>query len=189
MGCSNSNISEADKLTLFRRKLVGQTESNKARLNILNQKLIKIQMEISQLECDIRQNYMRMSEIEQKNKARKIAELKKDEIRQKKQVNQLTILNDTMNNNLNMMDIKIEEYRNAKSIEEANSILNDIYKMDFGKTYSKNVDTLYKIKQQDEENMRALEAGNNLYLNDNENMVESPDDILNNLLRQGPAPI
>ena len=77
MGCSNSNISEADKLTIFRRKLVGQTESNKSRLNILNQRLTKIQMEIRQLEFDIRQNYMTMSEIEQKNKARKIAELKR----------------------------------------------------------------------------------------------------------------
>ena len=189
MGCSNNNVSEEDKLFSFKRKLISQTESNKTKLNILNQKLTKIQMEIRQLESDIRLNNTGMNEIELKNKAKKIAELKKDEIRQQKEVKNLTILNDTMKNNLQMMESKIEEYRNAKSIEEANSILKDIYKMDFHKTYSKNVDILMKNKQQNDDNMRVLEAGNNLYLSDNGNMVESPDDILNNLLRQGPAPV
>ncbi len=187
MGCSSSN--EEDKLSSFKRKLISQIEFNKTKLNIANQRLTKIQMEISQLETDIRLNHTEMSEIEQKNKARKIAELKKDEIRQKNIVNNLTTLNDTMKNNLQMMEMKIEEYRNAKSIEEANSILNQIYKMDFGKTYNKNVETLLKVKQQDDDNMRGLEAGNKLYLSGNGNIVESPEDILNNLLRQGPAPV
>ena len=35
-----------------------------------------------------------------------------------------------------MMELKIEEYRNAKNMDEANSILNDIYKMNFNKIYS-----------------------------------------------------
>ena len=63
MGCSNNNVSEEDKLFLFKRKLISQTESNKTKLNILNQKLTKIQMEIRQLESDIRLNNTGMNEI------------------------------------------------------------------------------------------------------------------------------
>ena len=187
MGCSQA--SEEDKISSMKRKLEGVIYKNDSELKIKETELAKLEMKIVQYESDIVQNQFILNELELKRKARDLAEVKKDKIRKERERNQLAVFNDTMKNNLQMMESKIQEYRNAKSIEEANSILNDIYKMDFSKTYNKNIDGLLKCKQQNEENMRILEAGNNLYLNDNDNRVESPDEILNNLRRRGPAPV
>ena len=185
MGCSNAT--EEEKIISKKRKLENIINENESKLKQKDAEVTKLDMKIVQLESDIVQNQFILNEIELKNKARIIAELKKDKIRKDKERNNLNILNETMKNNLQMMESKIEEYRNAKSIEEANSILKDIYNMNFGKSYKNNVKSLLQNKQQNEENMRVLEDGNKLYLNDNNNMVESPDDILNNLIKREPA--
>ena len=179
MGCSNPN--EEESINAMRNKLNLIISKNNSKYNTLNQQLTKLDMEISQLESDIVQNQFILSEEELKSKARILAEKKKDRIRKDKEIKHLVTLNDTMKNNLNMIELKIEEYRNAKSIEEANQLMNSI-KMDFNKIFSNNVNNLLKQKQKDEENMRVLEQGNQLYLNDKDNMVEDPDDILKNLI-------
>ena len=185
MGCSN--VTEEEKIISKKRKLETIINENESNLKQKDAEVTKLDMKIVQLESDIVQNQFILSEIELKNKARIIAELKKDKIRKDKERNNLNILNETMKNNLQMMELKIEEYRNAKSIEEANSLLKDIYNMNFSKSYKNNVKSLLQNKQQNEENMRVLEDGNKLYLNDNNNKVESPDDILNNLIKREPA--
>ena len=171
----------------MKRKLDNIIRENESKLKQKESELTNIDMKIVQLESDIVQNQYILNEFELKNKAKMLAELKKDKIRKDRERKYLYNLNETQKNNLQMMELKIEEYHNAKNMDEANSILNDIYKMNFNKIYNNNVNGLIKAKQQNEENMRILEAGNNLYLNDNENMVESPDDILNRLKRRGPA--
>ena len=185
MGCSNA--SEEGKIMSMKRKLDNIIRENESKLKQKESELTNIDMKIVQLESDIVQNQYILNEFELKNKAKMLAELKKDKIRKDRERKYLYNLNETQKNNLQMMELKIEEYHNAKNMDEANSILNDIYKMNFNKIYNNNVNGLIKAKQQNEENMRILEAGNNLYLNDNENMVESPDDILNRLKRRGPA--
>ena len=62
--------------------------------------------------------------------------------------------------------------------------------MDFSKTYDNNSNNLLKLKQQENEDIAILENGNRQYLNDGGNEVQSPADILNNLIGQRPpAPL
>ncbi len=187
MGASSS---KEEILLSTKRRLFGQIENNKIKLKLMNDELTKMEMKIELGESDIVQNQFVLSDVELKSKARIISEIKKDKARKEKSIQKLSILNEAMKNNLEMLEIKIQEYRAAKSIKEANSIFKDIEKMDFSKTYDKNTTNLLKLKQQNNENMANLEIGNKQYLNDGDNVVESPEDILNNLIGQGrPAPV
>ena len=187
MGASSS---KEEKLQSIKRRLFGQIEFNKAKLKLMYNELTNIEMKIEITESDIVQNQFVLSELELKNKARILAEIKKDKVRTEKSIQKLSTLNETMKNNLDILEIKIQEYRAVKSIKEANSIFNDIEKMDFSKTYDNNSNNLLKLKQQENEDMAILENGNRQYLNDGGNEVQSPADILNNLIGQRrPAPL
>ena len=188
--CGNKTNSKEEKLRELKIQLATQIQINDIKENNLKRSLTKIKMEIEQLEYDIKENNTGLSEIEQKNKKKKIAELKNDQIRKERELKHSTILNETMKNNLTMMEMKIEEYHNAKSIEEANAILKQIYSKDFRSIYKKNNENLNKIKLQDEKNMKELEDANKQFLEDNEHPVQSPEEILNNLIysKNVPAP-
>ena len=188
--CGNKTNSKEEKLRELKIQLATQIQINDIKENNLKRSLTKIKMEIEQLEYDIKENNTGLSEIEQKNKKKKIAELKNDQIRKERESKHSTILNETMKNNLTMMEMKIEEYHNAKSIEESNAILKQIYSMDFRSIYKKNNENLNKIKLQDEKNMKELEDANKQFLEDNEHPVQSPEEILNNLIysKNVPAP-
>ena len=188
--CGNKTNSKEEKLRELKIQLATQIQINDIKENNLKRSLTKIKMEIEQLEYDIKENNTGLSEIEQKNKKKKIAELKNDQIRKERELKHSTILNETMKNNLTMMEMKIEEYHNAKSIEESNAILKQIYSMDFRSIYKKNNENLNKIKLQDEKNMKELEDANKQFLEDNEHPVQSPEEILNNLIysKNVPAP-
>ena len=187
MGASSS---KEEKLQSIKRKLLFQVEYNKNKLKLMNDELTKMEMKIEIGEADIAQNQFVLSEIELNSKARMLSEIKKDKARKEKSIQKLSNLNEAMKNNLEMLEIKIQEYRAAQSIKEANSIFKDIEKMDFSKTYDNNANNLLKHKQQDNEIMANLEIGNKQYLNDGDNEVESPEDILNRLIGQGkPAPV
>ena len=188
--CGNKTNSKEEKLRELKIQLATQIQINDIKENNLKRSLTKIKMEIEQLEYDIKENNTGLSEIEQKNKKKKIAELKNDQIRKERELKHSTILNETMKNNLTMMEMKIEEYHNAKSIEESNAILKQIYSMDFRSIYKKNNENLNKIKLQDEKNMKELEEANKQFLEDNEHPVQSPEEILNNLIysKNVPAP-
>ena len=186
MGPSSS---KEEKLFSIKRRLFGQIEINKAKLKLMNDELVKIEMKIEIAESDIVQNQYVLSELELKNKARIVSELKMDKLRKEKSIQKLSTLNKTMKNNLDILEIKIQEYRAAKCVKEANSIFKDIEKMDFSKTYENNINNLLKFKHQDNEDMAILENGNKQYLNDGDSEVQSPEDILNNLIGQRrPAP-
>ena len=187
MGASSS---KEEKLYSIKRRLFGQIELNKSKLKLMNNELVKIEMKIEIAESDIVQNQFVLSELELKNKARIVAEIKKDKLRKEKSIQKLSTLNEIMKNNLEILEIKIQEYRAAKCIKEANSIFKDIEEMDFSKTYDNNINNLLKLKNQDIGDMAILENGNKQYLNDGDNEVQSPEDILNNLIGQGrPAPL
>ena len=171
----------------IKRKLKIQVMDNEIKIKYKNKCLVDLGIEIKNLESNIIQNQFTLSEIELKSKARLIAEKKKDILRKEKEINNLTILNDTMKNNLEFIEGKIQEYKNAENIEEANEILKQVYKMDFRKTYNDNANFLLKNKERDETNMKDLEMGNNLYLSSNNEKVESADDILKRLINK-PSP-
>jgi len=168
----------------IKRKLKIQIMDNEIKTKYKNECLVKLEMEIQNLESDIIQNHYSLSNIGLKSKARLISEKKKDLIRKEKEVNNMTALNDPMKNNLEFIERKIQEYKNAENIEEANAIFKLIYKMDFSKTYNDNANYLLKNKERDQANMRDLEMGNNLYLSSNDEKVESADDILKRLLNK-----
>ena len=183
MGCASQN-KEYDKMEEIKRKLKIQVMDNEIKIKYKNKCLVDFGMEIQNLESNIIQNQFTLSDIELKSKARLIAEKKKDIIRKEKEINNLTILNDIMKNNLEFIEGKIQEYKNAENIEEAKAILNQVYKMDFRKAYNNNVNYLLKNKERDEINMKDLEMGNNLYLSNNDEKVENADDILKRLINK-----
>ena len=183
MGCSSPN-DEYEKMEEIKRKLKIQIMNNEINLKYKNEYLINLGKEIQKLESYIIKNQNNLSKVELTSKARLIAEKKKDVIRKEKEINSLTVLNDTQKNNLGFIEGKIEEYKNAANIEEANAILKQVNQMDFNKAYNDNANYLLKNKERDEINIRDLEIGNNLYIGNNDEKVENADDILQRLLNK-----
>ena len=86
MGASSS---KEEKLQSIKRRLFGQIEFNKAKLKLMYNELTNIEMKIEITESDIVQNQFVLSELELKNKARILAEIKKDKVRTEKSIQKL----------------------------------------------------------------------------------------------------
>jgi hypothetical protein len=136
MGASSS---KEEKLLSTKRRLFGQIEFNKRKLKVMNDELLQMEMKIEFTESDLEQNKFILSEIELASKTRMLSEIKNDKARKVKSIQKLSNLNETMKNNLEILEIRIQEYQAAKSIKEANSIFKEIEEMDFSKTYEKNI--------------------------------------------------
>ncbi len=185
-----SSSSKEQKMESSRRTLIGQIEFNKAKLNSMKEELTKLEMKIENLESDLVENKFVLNDIEQKNKAVMISEMQKERSRMAKSIKHLSLIKETMENNLEIMEMKIQEYKVAKNIKEANAIFNDIENMNFGQTYKNNANILKKLKKQEDKNMEILEKGNEEYLKDGKNEVEeSPGDISYDFMGEKPAPL
>ena len=146
--------------------------------------LTKLEMEKQQLEFDIVENQKMMSKIEQKNKAKILLEKIKDSKRKEREIKNMTILSNTLKDNLQFIESKLEEIKNEQNIKEVNLILEEIGKMDLNKIYTNNYNLLQNNKEKDQANMKILKEGNDEYLSSNDEVVESADDILKRLLKQ-----
>ena len=185
MGCPCSKRTKTiKKLEDIKRNLKVQILDNKLKNEYREKELTKLELEKQQLEFDIVENQKNMSKVEQNNKARILLEKINDSKRKEREIKNMTIISNTLKDNLQFIESKLEEIQNEQNIKEANLILEEIGKMDLDKIYTMNYNMLLKNNEKDQANIKALEEENDKYLSENDDKVESPDDILKRLLNQ-----
>ena len=185
MGISSSKKAKTKrKLEEAKRNLKVQILNYQIKNECREKELTKLEMEKQQLEFDIVENQKNMSKIEQKNKARILLEKMKDSKRKEREIKHMTILSNTLKDNLQFIESKLEEIQNEQNIKEANLVLEEIGKMDLDKIYTNNYNMLLNNKEKDQANIKVLKEGNDEYLSNNDDIVESADDILKRLLKK-----
>ena len=184
MGVSSSSkkAKTINKLKESKINLKVQILDNQIKSDYEEKELTKLEIEKQQLEFDIVQNQKSMSKIEQKNKARILLDKINDSKRKEREIKNMTILSNTLKDNLQFIESKLEEIENEQNIKEANLIIEEVGKMDLKKIYTINYKMLIKNKEKDQTNMEVLKEGNDEFLSNNNDKVESVDDILKRLL-------
>ena len=184
MGClSNESVKGKDnlsKLNSLKSRVMTTIEVNNIKISNLEKKIENLDMTIKQGENDLIQNQYSYSESEKKNKAQKLMELQKDRAREQKSLESLRTYNDTLKNNLSMLNGKIEELRNIQQIQEGDDLLKQLGSLDTGETLRQNIENLMIQRQKEEENIKIMQNGNNAINSDLG--IQSADDYLNNLL-------
>ena len=137
-------------------------------------------MQIKQGESDLKQNQYSYSESEKLNKAKKLMEIQKDRQREQKSLDSLRTYNETLKNNLNMLNSKIEEIRNTQQIQEGNDLMNELKDLDAGEALQQNLNHIMVERQKEEENIKIMQQGNNAL--DEDLAIKNPDDYLKALL-------
>ena len=185
MGPSSSKkIKTINKLKEIKRNLKIQILDYQLKMDYKRKELTKLEMEKQQMEFDIQENQKIMSKIEQDNKARILLEKTKESKKKEREINNMTILSNTLKDNLQFIESKIDEIENEQNMKEVNLILEEIGKMDLDKIYNNNYKLLLNNKEKDQANMNDLKKENDLYLSEKDEIVESPDDILKRLLKK-----
>jgi len=185
MGPSSSKkIKTINKLKEIKRNLKIQILDYQLKMDYKRKELTKLEMEKQQMEFDIQENQKIMSKIEQDNKARILLEKTKESKKKEREINNMTILSNTLKDNLQFIESKIDEIENEQNIKEVNLVLEEIAQMDLDKIYNNNYKLLLNNKEKDQANMNDLKKENDLYLSEKDEIVESPDDILKRLLKK-----
>ena len=185
MGPSSSKkIKTINKLKEIKRNLKIQILDYQLKMDYKGKELTKLEMEKQQMEFDIQENQKIMSKIEQNNKARILLEKTKESKKKEREINNMTILSNTLKDNLQFIESKIDEIENEQNMKEVNLVLEEIGKMDLDKIYNNNYKLLLNNKEKDQANMNDLKKENDLYLSEKDDIVESPDEILKRLLKK-----
>ena len=168
MGCSSSsqtieyNLSE--NLEAQRRNLLMQIEENNLKIKQYENEIQSKENEINEQENDIKLNQYQYKESELKAKARKIIDLKKDQERSKRSLDSLRTMNETMKNNLENVERKINEHANMEKIKKGNEVMNQVKRQNNDQILANNVENLLDQRARDEQTKKNLERANNQYL-------------------------
>ena len=194
MGClNNSSVSEKDaisKLTSLKGRVMTSIETNNIKISLAEKKIDNLDNQIKQGENDLKQNQYSYSDSEKKTIAKKLYELTKDRAREQKNLDSLRAYNETLKNNLSMLEGKIEELRNAQQINEGNELMKELNGIDTGEALKRNIENVMTERQKEEEHLRILQQGNNVINSDLG--VTNEDDYLKQLLGNntaGAAPV
>lgn len=148
------------KLKNLRSQMMTSVEMNKVKIEQLDAQIANYDNQIKQGENDLRQNQYSYSEAEQKEKAKKLFEIKKDRLRADNQRKSLTAYNDNMKNNLDSIESKINELQNYMQINAGNDIMNEVGMIDTGEALAMNIQNMMKQQQIEKQNLGILENGN-----------------------------
>ena len=178
------SIEEAmkEKMEEMRIKLKINIEKNNLKFKDINKGITNLELKIKQKENEIIESQYKLNQAQLKGKARMLIELKKDQKRKEKELDNLTILNNIMKDNLLVLEGKIEEFKAKEVLKKVNEILNEISKVNLENIYNYNANALLAISKRDENNFNDLKAKNDMYLKNDYDKVENEDEILNRLL-------
>lgn len=190
MGCLSADDRVEDavsKLTSLRGRVMTTIQVNDIKIAKSEKELEKIEAAIKQGENDIKQNQYSYSDSEKQTKVKKLIDLQKDRAREQKSLDALRTYNETLKNNLTMLNSKIEEVRNAQQIKEGNDLMKELGSLDTGETLRQNIENVMMENQRQEDIIKIMQNGNNA-LNSNLG-IQNPDDYLKSLLgTAGAAP-
>ena len=164
MGCDNEpKTLDINDLIKQKSSFSDQISENKAKIDNYEKELQNIQNQIKQGENDIKLKQYQYSKEELQSKAKKLISLKRDEIRTQKSISYLMTMNETLKNNLESLERKINEYYSLKELEKGNELMKQINKENHNEILENNVNNLLVQQARDNQNQRVLERGNNLY--------------------------
>ena len=190
MGCLSADDRDNDavsKLTSLKGRVMTTIQVNDIKIAKSEKELEKIEAQIKQGENDIKQNQYSYSDSEKQTKVNKLIDLQKDRAREKKSLDALRTYNETLKNNLTMLNSKIEEVRNAQQIKEGNDLMKELGSLDTGETLRQNIENVMMENQRQEDNIKIMQNGNNALNSDLG--IQNPDDYLKSLLgTAGAAP-
>lgn len=190
MGCLSADDRGEDavsKLTSLKGRVMTTIQLNDIKIAKSEKELEKIEAAIKQGENDIKQNQYSYSDSEKQTKVKKLVDLQKDRAREQKSLDALRTYNETLKNNLTMLNSKIEEVRNAQQIKEGNDLMKELGSLDTGETLRQNIENVMIENQRQEDNIKIMQNGNNALNSDLG--IQNPDDYLKSLLgTAGAAP-
>lgn len=190
MGCLSADDRDNDavsKLTSLKGRVMTTIQVNDIKIAKSEKELEKIEAAIKQGENDIKQNQYSYSDSEKQTKVKKLIDLQKDRAREQKSLDALRTYNETLKNNLTMLNSKIEEVRNAQQIKEGNDLMKELGSLDTGETLRQNIENVMIENQRQENNIKIMQNGNNALNSDLG--IQNPDDYLKSLLgTAGAAP-
>ncbi len=190
MGCLSADDRDNDavsKLTSLKGRVMTTIQLNDIKIAKSEKELEKIEAAIKQGENDIKQNQYSYSDSEKQTKVNKLIDLQKDRAREKKSLDALRTYNETLKNNLTMLNSKIEEVRNAQQIKEGNDLMKELGSLDTGETLRQNIENVMIENKRQEDNIKIMQNGNNALNSDLG--IQNPDDYLKSLLgTAGAAP-
>ena len=190
MGCLSADDRGEDavsKLTSLKGRVMTTIQVNDIKIAKSEKELEKIEAAIKQGENDIKQNQYSYSDSEKQTKVKKLVDLQKDRAREQKSLDALRTYNETLKNNLTMLNSKIEEVRNAQQIKEGNDLMKELGSLDTGETLRQNIENVMIENQRQEDNIKIMQNGNNALNSDLG--IQNPDDYLKSLLgTAGAAP-
>jgi len=190
MGCLSADDRDNDavsKLTSLKGRVMTTIQVNDIKIAKSEKELEKIEAAIKQGENDIKQNQYSYSDSEKQTKVKKLIDLQKDRAREQKSLDALRTYNETLKNNLTMLNSKIEEVRNAQQIKEGNDLMKELGSLDTGETLRQNIENVMIENKRQEDNIKIMQNGNNALNSDLG--IQNPDDYLKSLLgTAGAAP-
>ena len=190
MGCLSADDRDNDavsKLTSLKGRVMTTIQVNDIKIAKSEKELEKIEAAIKQGENDIKQNQYSYSDSEKQTKVNKLIDLQKDRAREQKSLDALRTYNETLKNNLTMLNSKIEEVRNAQQIKEGTDLMKELGSLDTGETLRQNIENVMMENQRQEGNIKIMQNGNNALNSDLG--IQNPDDYLKSLLgTAGAAP-
>ena len=181
MGCLSAP--KEDPLVVLgrvRNNLMTQIELNRIKIEKKEKNIQDLDNQIKQLENDLKQNQYSYSDTEKKQKARQIMGLKKDLLLEEKGLEEARTYNETLNNNKNTIESKIEEIRNMQAISAGDKALANLGDGNTAEILQSNVERMMREQQIRDQNLAILKNGNNAI--NAELGFKDEDDYLKNLL-------
>ena len=164
MGCGGEQKTlDINDLIKRQNSLSNQIRENKAKIDNYEKELQNIQNQLKKGESDIKLKQYQYSKEELQSKAKKLISLKRDEARTQKSISYLMTMNETLKNNLESLERKINEYYSLKELKKGNDLMKQINKENHNEILENNVNNLLVQQAKDNQNQRVLERGNNLY--------------------------
>ena len=163
MGCLSAP--KEDPLVILgrvRNNLMTQIELNRIKIDKKEKNIQDLDNQIKQLENDLKQNQYSYSDTEKKQKARQIMGLKKDLLLEEKSLEEARTYNETLNNNKNTIESKIEEIRNMQAISAGDKALANLGDGNIAEILQGNVERMMREQQIRDQNLAILKNGNNL---------------------------
>ena len=183
MGCGGVKekpLTLEDKMEIQKRKLKAKKLDNELKIMNLEKEIADFENQIKDGENDIKLNQYTYNESELKIKVKKLIQIQNDKNRLQGNLDSLTTMNETIKNNIQTIESKMDEISNMNCFKEGNDIMNQINKENNIDILIQNNNALLNQKIDEERKMQLLQKGNEKIAGNNN--LYNEDDYLKHLL-------
>ena len=182
MGCDEINdekLTIEEQMEILKRKLKARKLDNELKIMSLEKEIESYENQIKDGENDIKLNQFLYNESELKIKVKKLIQIQNDKNRIQRNLDSLTAMNETIKNNIQNIENKMDEYSNMNYFKEGNELLNQLNKENNAGVLIENNNALLNQKREEERTKQILQKGNEKIAG---NDLYNEDDYLKQLL-------